>query len=109
MVSKYHKNDPIKEFTSSQAIVLPVIDNIDNIYILDCEEATASLDVQVEGNTGFAYKEVNYTKASVIAAINVAVESTKAKANNADSTLAKYIDELSEEQVLIFEANIVAA
>lgn len=109
LVSKYHKNDPIKEFTSSQAIVLPVINNIDNIYILDCEEATASLDVQVEGNTGFSYKGVNYTKASVIAAINIAVESIKAKANNTDAKLAEYIDALSEEQVLIFEANIVAA
>jgi hypothetical protein len=109
LVSKYHKNDPIKEFTSSQAIVLPVIDNIDNIYILDCEEATASKDVQVEGNTTYLYKGVNYTKDSVIAAINIALESNKAKANNTDATLAKHIDGLSEEQVLIFEANIVAA
>lgn len=109
LVSKYHKNDPIKEFTSSQAIVLPVINNIDNIYILDCEEATASIDVQVEGNTTFLYKTVSYTKASVIAAINIAVESNKAKSNNTDAKLAEYIDKLSEEQVLIFEANIVAA
>lgn len=107
LVSKYHKNDPIKEFTSSQAIVLPVINNIDNIYILDCEEATASLDVQTEGNATYLYKTVSYTKVSVIAAINLAYETTKAKANNTDATLAKYIDEMSEEQVLVFEANIV--
>jgi hypothetical protein len=109
LVSKYHKNDPIKEFTSSQAIVLPVINNIDNIYILDCEEATASKDVQVEGNTTYLYEGVNYTKTSVIAAINIAVESNKAKSNNTDAKLAQYIDELSEEQVLVFKANIVAA
>lgn len=106
LVSKYHKNDPIKEFTSSQAIVLPVINNIDNIYILDCEEATASIDVQTEGNSTYLYKTVSYTKDSVIAAINIALDSTKAKSNNTDATLAKYIDELTEEQVLIFEANI---
>lgn len=106
LVSKYHKNDPIKEFTSSQAIVLPVINNIDNIYILDCEEATASIDVQTEGNSTYLYKTVSYTKDSVIAAINIALDSTKAKSNNTDATLAKYIDELNEEQVLVFEANI---
>lgn len=106
LVSKYHKNDPIKEFTSSQAIVLPVINNIDNIYILDCEEATASIDVQTEGNSTYLYKTVSYTKDSVIAAINIALDSTKAKSNNTDATLAKYIDELTEEQVLVFEANI---
>ena len=108
LVSKYHKNDPIKEFTSSQAIVLPVINNIDNIYILDCEEATASLDVQTEGNATYLYKTVSYTKVSVIAAINLAYGATKAKSTNTDATLAKYIDEMNEEQVLVFEANIVA-
>jgi hypothetical protein len=108
LVSKYHKNDPIKEFTSSQAIVLPVINNIDSIYIMDCEEATASTDVQTEGNATYLYKTVSYTKASVIAAINLAYEATKAKSNNTDAALAKYIDEMNEEQVLIFEANIIA-
>lgn len=108
LVSKYHKNDPIKEFTSSQAIVLPVINNIDNIYILDCEEATASLDVQTEGNATYLYKTVSYTKVSVIAAINLAYGTTKAKSINTDATLARYIDEMNEEQVLVFEANIVA-
>jgi hypothetical protein len=106
LVSKYHTNDPIKEFTSSQAIVLPVINNIDNIYILDCEEANAQIDVQTEGDGSYLYKSVVKTKAAVIAAINIAYEATKAKANNTDATLAKYIDEMSDEQVLIFEANI---
>jgi hypothetical protein len=109
LVSKYHKNDPIKEFTSSQAIVLPVINNIDSIYILDCEEATASIDVQTEGDAAYLYKTVSYTKTSVIAAINLAYEATKAKSTNLDTTLAKYIDEMSAEQVLVFEANIVAS
>jgi len=109
LVSKYHKNDPIKEFTSSQAIVLPVINNIDNIYILDCEEATASIDVQTEGDAAYLYKTVSYTKTSVIAAINLAYEATKAKSTNLDATLAKYVDEMNEEQILIFEANLVAS
>ena len=106
LVSKYHTNDPIKEYTSSQAVVLPVINNIDSIYILDCEEATASTDVQTEGDANYLYKTVSKTKVSVIAAINLAYGVTKAKTNSTDAALAKYIDELTEEQVLIFEANI---
>jgi hypothetical protein len=109
LVSKYHTNDPIKEYTSSQAIVLPVINNIDSIYILDCEEATAAGDTQTEGDANYLYKTVSYTKASVIAAINLALGTTKAKSTNLDATLAKYIDELNEEQVLVFEANITAS
>lgn len=35
LVSKYSKNDPLQEFTSSQAMAVPVIDNVDMIYTLD--------------------------------------------------------------------------
>lgn len=41
LVSKYHKTDPLKEFTSSQALVLPVINNTDEIYLLDTKTAQA--------------------------------------------------------------------
>jgi hypothetical protein len=106
LLKKWSTDEPFAEFTSSQALVLPVINNVGSIYLLNCEEATASLDVQTEGNVTYLYKAVNYTKASVIAAINLATGATTAKANNTDATLAKYIDALNEEQVLIFEANI---
>ncbi|MCZ2480012.1 major capsid protein [Aquirufa nivalisilvae] len=39
LVSKYHKNDPIREFTSSQAVVVPVIDGVESIYLLDSKTA----------------------------------------------------------------------
>lgn len=37
LVSKYSKNDPLREFTSSQALVLPVIENVDSIYLMDTQ------------------------------------------------------------------------
>ena len=39
LISKYSKNDPLQEFTSGQALVLPVIENVDQIYSLDISEA----------------------------------------------------------------------
>ncbi len=107
LVSKFHEKNPIKEFTTSQALVLPVLQNIDSIYIMNCEEAAT--DAQTEGDANFAYNGTNYTRVSVISAINTAVGSTKAKTSNTDATLLKYVNELSEEQILVFEANIVAA
>ena len=109
LVSKYSTNDPIKEFTSAQALVLPVIENVDSIYIMNCEEATAGEDAQTEGDAVYTYKEVDYTKASVVAAINLATGKATAKSNNLDTTLAKYIDALNEEQILVFEANLTEA
>lgn len=35
LVSKYAKNDPWREFTASQAMVVPIIDNVDRIYTLN--------------------------------------------------------------------------
>ena len=41
LLSKYAKNDPLQEFTSSQAMVVPVIDNVDRIYCLDSKTVQA--------------------------------------------------------------------
>lgn len=41
LLSKYSTNDPLREFTSSQAMVVPIIDNVDRIYTLDSKEVQA--------------------------------------------------------------------
>lgn len=35
LVSKYKKNDPLTEWTSSQARVVPVLSNVDQLYLID--------------------------------------------------------------------------
>jgi len=35
LTSKFSHNDPYEEFTSSQALAVPVLENVDNIYLLD--------------------------------------------------------------------------
>lgn len=104
LLKKWSEEEPFSEHTSSQALALPVIDAVDSIYLLDTEEAAD--DTQTEADANFDYKGESYTRTSVIAAINLAVGSTKAKTSNTDATLLKYVNELSEEQILVFEANI---
>ena len=41
LLSKYSKNDPLREFTSSQAMVIPIINNVDRIYTLNSKEVQA--------------------------------------------------------------------
>lgn len=107
LLKKWSTEEPFAEFTSSQCLALPVINNVSSIYLLNCEEADSS--TQTEGDANFAYKAVNYTRTSVIAAINLAKGKTVAKSTNTDASLLKYVNELSAEEILIFEANIVAA
>lgn len=41
LTSQYRKNDPYKEFTSAQAMVVPIINNVDQIYTLDSTQTQA--------------------------------------------------------------------
>ena len=48
LISRYSKTDPLQEFTNGQAICLPVIENVDQIYSLDILEAQ-TVDTTEEG------------------------------------------------------------
>ena len=113
LVSLFRTNNPLKENTSVQALVLPVLDNTDSIFIMDTNEATASEDVQTEGDANYSYKGTDYTKASVVAGINAAREVdtqvAMATISQLDATLAKKIDSLSEEGIVLFKAELVAS
>ena len=41
LASQYAKNDPYREFTSSQAMVVPIINSVDRIYTLDPKTVSA--------------------------------------------------------------------
>lgn len=68
LISKFSEPNPLRESTYGQALVLPVIENVDQIYILD--STVGPNDSQTEGDTTFSYDGKNYTKSAVIAAVN---------------------------------------
>ncbi|ROS80095.1 hypothetical protein EEL34_15175, partial [Muribaculaceae bacterium Isolate-039 (Harlan)] len=37
LAKKYSKTDPLREFTASEAMVVPVLNNVDRIYTLDSQ------------------------------------------------------------------------
>ena len=105
LVKKWHTNEPFSEFTSSQALCLPVIDNASSIYLLDSKVANVE-DTQTEGDANFAYNGTNYTKASVVAAIKIVNPQSKVTTSTTDAKLAEAINKFNEEQITVFEANI---
>jgi len=108
LVKKWHTNEPFSEFTSSQALCLPVIDNASGIYLLDSKISNVE-DAQTEGDANFDYKETAYTKASVVAAIKTINPTSTVTVDSKDSTLANIINKFNEEQITVFEANITPA
>ena len=107
LISKYHKNDPLQEFTSSQALALPVIDAVDSIYIISSEEA--DLDVQTEGDAKFKYENIDYTKSSVLAGIKAVKPASTLTITSTDAVMQKVINGFSEEEIGTFEALLVVA
>lgn len=44
LISKYSNNDPLEEFTSGQALCIPVIDGADSIYLLNADYTAPAED-----------------------------------------------------------------
>jgi len=69
LISKYSKTDPLQEFTAGQALVLPVLENIDQIYSLDITDAQPVDDDEQEGDSTITIWGHNYLKSEVTAAM----------------------------------------
>jgi hypothetical protein len=96
LVSKYSKNDPLREFTTSQALALTVIENIDAIYILNTQEAQKVAANEVDGDANITIYETEFVKADVIAALEFIGVKTSPKIS--DAKLIEKINKLSDEQ-----------
>lgn len=58
LISKYSNNDPLEEFTSGQALCIPVIDGADSIYLLAADEvAEGAISINADD------KVMNFTAA----------------------------------------------
>lgn len=113
LIKKDGTTDPVSERTAGEALVIPVLQNVESLFYMNTEEATAAEDTQTEGDANYLYKGVTYTKASVVEGINAAIDAGEGEGvataiiTNQDATLAKKIDGLSEEGVTLFEDKLV--
>lgn len=109
LIAKYSKTDPLQEFTSGQAIVAPVIENVEQIYTIDINDAQA-VDTEAEADdSSDAYITVwgaKYDKAALITAMK-AMGITVA-ANATDETVIKKINALSDADEAKLKAAVTA-
>ena len=109
LISKYSKTDPLQEFTNGQALVLPVIEDVDQIYVIDCTETkSAEVDTEKEKlDTTDEFTTVNgkkYKKADLIAQLKALGIKIGNKAK--DEAVIAAINALSDEQEAILFANV---
>ena len=109
LISKYSKNDPLQEFTSGQSLVLPVIENVDQIYSLDISEAQV-VDSTAESSDstdaavtvwGQAYKKAEFVaEYNKIANDNLGSKATDAEIIAAVNKLSDYKEKKLKEAVV---------
>ena len=91
LLKRYSETNPLREFTVAEAICMPVIDNVHNIYTLTIDGAEE--DVQTEGDSQFTYAGVTYLKSHVISTlatlgVTVSGSATDAELQAAINTLS---------------------
>lgn len=101
LISKYSVNDPLQEWTASQALALPVIEDVDQIYLLECEDEKSEEvnETAEKADTADAYVTIagkKYKKSDVVAELKKLGVNTTVKAT--DATLVQKYNSLNEEQ-----------
>lgn len=109
LVSKYSKTDPLQEFTNGQALVLPVIEDVDQIYVIDCTETkSAEVDTVVEkSDASDEFTTVNgkkYKKADLVAQLKAL--GVKIRVDATDAAVIAAINALSDEDEATLFANV---
>lgn len=96
LISKYSLSNPLREVTSGQAFVAPIIEDVDQLYSLDISEAQEVDETSLVDDTD-DYIIVwgdKYTKSAFIATMKELGISVKANAT--DATVIKAINTLSD-------------
>lgn len=100
LISNYSKVDPLREVTSGQAFVAPILEDIDQIYMLDYEEASEIDEVKELADAEdecVTFKGITYEKDEFVKALNK-IAKTRYNAKTKDETIINKANELDDEQ-----------
>lgn len=103
LIARYSKTDPLQEFTSGQALVLPVLENIDQIYSLSLEEAeevNATEEAKDSTDVKVTIGDKTVTKAKAVTAF--ASVGTSISATAADEEFVAAYNDLTAAQKKAF-------
>lgn len=97
LISKFSETNPLREYTGGQALCLPVIENVDQIYILDTSEAAEVNEEAEEADTTdvtVTWGDNTYTKSDFISVLKSM--GVRIAVNASDATVIKKINSLSD-------------
>lgn len=110
LIAKFSKTDPLLEATTGQAYVLPVIENVDQVYQLDITKVQEVDAAAEETDTEDTYVTVwgkKYTKSAFITEINKF--GAGLKPNATDAQVIKAVNKLNEADTAKLKAAVESA
>ena len=110
LIKRYRTTDPLTETTAGEALVLPVIENIDQIYYQDISEAQevdATEEAKDTTDVKITIWGATYKKPEFIAALK-AITGDRIAANISDAKLIEKVNALSDEQEDALKAAVEA-
>ncbi|WP_298072246.1 major capsid protein [uncultured Bacteroides sp.] len=98
LISKYSLTNPLREITAGQAFVAPIIEDVDQIYVLDISEAQ-EVDTEAEASDVSDEKITiwgkAYTKTNFVAELNK-IAGSNFDAKTSDEALIEAVNKLSD-------------
>ena len=110
LIAKFSKTDPLMEATTGQAYVLPVIENVDQVYQLDVTKGQEVDETAEAADTTDQYVTVwgnKYTKSVFITEANKF--GAGLKANASDNAIIKAVNKLSNDDTEALKKAVVSA
>ncbi|MBS9774586.1 MAG: major capsid protein [Tenacibaculum sp.] len=102
LVSKYSVNRPaLREYSSSQANVCPVLNDVDSIYILNTDDAIEVDKTEVENDDTITIYDAKKTKSEVIGVLKAMGVSIRVDVS--DKKLIEIVNDLSDEDEATFK------
>lgn len=105
LISEYSTTKPLIEHTTGEALVIPVIENVDMIYTIDKSNAYEVDETAEAADTDDEFITINakkYSKTEVAAQLTTM--GYKTSATSQDATIMKKVNALSDEEEEIFLA-----
>lgn len=107
LIARFRETNPLRETTTGQAIVAPIIENIDQIYVYDISQGQEVDSSEEAKDTTDVYVTVwgdKYQKAGFVTELNK-VAGTKLKETATDATIIKAVNKLSDAEQTTLKAN----
>ncbi len=111
LISKYSLVNPLREITAGQSFVAPIIEDVDQIYVLDISEGQEVDATEEEKDTTDVKITVwgaTYKKPEFIAELKK-ITGERVAANISDAKLIEKVNELSDEQEVALKTAVESA